>query len=90
MRFHENEGWHPPAKISDRIAWEEIVLTEWNDLIPKPRSSFLRVKCPKCGNEQLVFSSAVNKVDCNVCGITLAEPASGKARIKGEVVAVLE
>jgi small subunit ribosomal protein S27e len=48
------------------------------------------VKCSKCGNEQIVFSSAVNKVNCNVCGIQLAEPSSGKAKIKGEIVAVFE
>ncbi len=65
-------------------------MTEWNKLIPKPRSSFLRVKCPKCGNEQLIFSNTVNKVTCNVCGETLAEPTGGKAKIKGEIMAVLE
>jgi small subunit ribosomal protein S27e len=65
-------------------------MTEWNKLIPKPRSSFLRVKCSKCGNEQLVFSNTVNKVTCNVCGETLAEPTGGKAKIKGEILTVLE
>jgi small subunit ribosomal protein S27e len=65
-------------------------MTEWNKLIPKPRSSFLRVKCPKCGNEQLIFSNTVNKVTCNVCGETLAEPTGGKAKIKGEILTVLE
>ena len=65
-------------------------MSEWNKLIPKPRSIFLRVKCQKCGNEQLIFGSPVNKVTCNVCGETLAEPTGGKAKIKGEVVGVLE
>jgi len=65
-------------------------VTEWNKLIPKPQSIFLRVKCLKCGNEQLIFGSAVNKVTCNVCGETLAEPTGGKAKIHGEVTAVLE
>jgi small subunit ribosomal protein S27e len=65
-------------------------MSDWERLIPRPRSSFVRVKCSKCGNEQIVFSSAVNKVNCNVCGIQLAEPSSGKAKIKGEIVAVFE
>jgi len=65
-------------------------VAEWEKLIPRPRSSFVRVKCLKCGNEQMVFSNAVNKVVCNVCGTGLAEPSSGKAKIKGEVVAVFE
>ena len=47
-------------------------MSEWSKLIPKPRSVFLRVKCSKCGNEQLIFSNAVNKITCNVCGETLS------------------
>ena len=65
-------------------------MSDWNKLIPKPKSVFLRVKCQKCGNEQLLFSNAVNKIVCNVCGDTLAEPSGGRAKINGEVVSVLE
>ena len=65
-------------------------MSEWNKLIPKPRSVFLRVKCPKCGNEQLIFSNTVNKISCNVCGELLAEPSGGRAQINGDVQAVLE
>ena len=69
---------------------EKKVMSEWSKLIPKPSSVFLRVKCSKCGNEQLVYSNAVNKITCNVCGDILAEPSGGRAKIKGEVQAVLE
>jgi small subunit ribosomal protein S27e len=65
-------------------------MSEWNKLIPKPRSVFLRVKCSKCGNEQLVFSNTSNVIVCNVCGETLAQPTGGRAKINGEVQAVLE
>ena len=65
-------------------------MSEWNKLIPKPRSLFLRVKCLKCGNEQLVFSNTVNKINCNVCGELIAEPTGGRAKINGEVITVLE
>jgi len=65
-------------------------MSEWEKVIPKPRSYFLRVKCPDCGNEQVVFSRAAVVVRCNICGTALAEPTGGKARIKGEEVAVLE
>jgi len=65
-------------------------MAEWEKLIPRPRSGFLRVKCPKCGNEQIVFSHASNKVNCNVCGTELAEPSGGRAIIKGEIIPVLE
>ncbi|MDR1993374.1 MAG: 30S ribosomal protein S27e [Nitrososphaerota archaeon] len=65
-------------------------MSEWNKLIPKPRSVFFRVKCQKCGNEQLLFSNAVNTITCNVCGVVLAEPSGGRAEINGEILSVLE
>jgi small subunit ribosomal protein S27e len=69
---------------------EEENLAEWEKLIPRPRSNFVRVKCTKCGNEQVVFGYATTKVSCNVCGTILAEPSGGKAKIKGEIVTVFE
>jgi small subunit ribosomal protein S27e len=65
-------------------------MSDWSKLIPKPRSVFLRVKCPKCSNEQQIFSNTVNKIFCNVCGTILAEPSGGRAKINGDVQAVLE
>ncbi len=65
-------------------------MSEWERLIPKPKSRFLRVKCPDCGNEQVVFSNATVSVHCNICGATLAESSGGKTKIKGEVVFVME
>jgi small subunit ribosomal protein S27e len=52
--------------------------------------SFIRVECPDCGNEQIVFERASTVVSCAVCGSTLAEPTSGKASLSGEVVDVVE
>ena len=51
---------------------------------------FIRVECPDCGNEQIVFERASTVVGCAVCGSTLAEPTSGKASLSGEVVDVVE
>ena len=65
-------------------------MSEWEKVIPKPRSTFLRVRCPDCGNEQVVFSHVATIVHCNICGAVLAEPTGGKADIKGEVITVLE
>jgi small subunit ribosomal protein S27e len=64
-------------------------MSEWNRLIPKPKSSFLRVRCRKCNNEQDIFGSPVNKVTCNVCGALLAEPSGGKARLRDSDVQVI-
>jgi len=54
--------------------------------LPKPRSKFIRVKCRKCGNEQIIFSHASRDVYCLVCGELLAKPTGGKAEILGEVL----
>ncbi|RLI13004.1 30S ribosomal protein S27e [Candidatus Bathyarchaeota archaeon] len=60
------------------------------ELIPKPRSGVLRVRGPRCGGEQIVFSHATTRVKCFVCGTQLAEPRGGKAKILGIIVEVLE
>jgi small subunit ribosomal protein S27e len=65
-------------------------MSEWEKLLPRPKSKFLRVKCPDCGNEQVVFSNVTNVVKCNICNAILAEPTGGKTKIKGDVVTALE
>lgn len=66
-----------------------MMSADWENLIPKPKSRFLRVRCPECGNEQVVFSSPSNVVKCNICKAILATPTGGKARIEGEVTAIM-
>jgi small subunit ribosomal protein S27e len=58
-------------------------------IIPKPESSFLKVRCPKCSNEQTVFDRCSTITKCSVCEEILAEPSGGKASLRGEVVQVL-
>jgi len=65
-------------------------LEEWEKLIPRPRSKFIRVKCPECGNEQIIFNYVSTDVHCNVCRGLLAEPSGGKAKVKGEILGELE
>ena len=50
------------------------------------RSSFIKVKCPDCENEQMVFSKASMTVKCIVCGRDLAVPTGGKANLKAEII----
>jgi small subunit ribosomal protein S27e len=47
-------------------------------------SKFLKVKCKKCKNEQVVFENSASNVKCLVCGEVLVEPTGGKADIKSE------
>ena len=58
-------------------------MTEWQRLIPQPKSKFLMVECNVCSNTQIVFSHSTTRVKCNVCGEVIVEPTGGKAQIKG-------
>ena len=53
-------------------------------------SDFLRVTCPDCENEQIVFEKASSTVACAVCGTTLASPTGGIAELDAEVTEVVE
>ena len=56
----------------------------------EPNSKFIKVRCAKCKNEQVVFGKASSKVNCLVCGKELAEPTGGKTRVKARILEVLE
>lgn len=66
-----------------------VCLTK-KELIPVTKSSFIRVKCPSCENEQNVFSNPSRTVKCLVCEKELMLPTGGKGIIKGKFVKNLE
>jgi small subunit ribosomal protein S27e len=53
-------------------------------------SKFIKIRCPKCKNEQIMFGKASTQVNCLVCSKTLAEPTGGKSRVKARILEVLE
>jgi len=59
------------------------------DLIPQPKSRFLRVKCLNCGNQQIIFGCSATDVECLVCGKMLLQSTGGKARILTKILEVL-
>ena len=56
----------------------------------EPTSKFIKVRCPKCKNEQTVFGKSASKVKCLVCDKILAEPTGGKTKVKARILEVLE
>ena len=60
------------------------------DGIKEPTSKFIKVRCPKCKNEQIIFGKSSSDVDCLVCGRQISGPTGGKTRIKARVLEVLE
>jgi len=57
--------------------------------VPEPKSRFLLVRCPNCGNEQVTFSHATFPARCVVCGHQLVVPRGGKAKLNAQLVKVL-
>lgn len=55
----------------------------------KTMSRFVRVRCPKCKNEQVIFGKCTSEVKCLICNQVLAEPRGGKAKIMGRVLEIL-
>ena len=54
------------------------------------KSKFIKLRCNKCKNEQIVFGKAASEVKCLVCGEDLLESTGGKSKIKARVLEVLE
>ncbi len=56
----------------------------------EPVSKFIKIRCPKCKNEQIMFGKASSKIECLVCKKPLAEPTGGKSKVKARILEVLE
>lgn len=56
----------------------------------EPTSKFVKVRCLKCKNEQIIFGKPASKIKCLVCGKILVEPTGGKGIIKSRILEVLE
>ena len=56
----------------------------------EPTSKFIKIRCPKCKNEQIIFGKASSKVKCLVCEKVISEPTGGKGKIKARILEVLE
>jgi len=54
-----------------------------------PESKFIKIRCPKCKNEQIIFEKATSKVSCLVCKNILAESSGGKTKLKSRALEVL-
>ncbi|MEM4703102.1 MAG: 30S ribosomal protein S27e [Candidatus Pacearchaeota archaeon] len=54
------------------------------------KSKFVRVRCPKCDGEQIIFGKATTIVKCLKCKTQLTKPTGGKAKIRARVLEVLK
>ncbi len=59
-------------------------------MMQEPISKFIKVRCPKCKNEQTIFGKSATQITCLVCEKVLADPTGGKSKIKARILEVLE
>lgn len=55
-----------------------MVKRKKGEAIPQPTSKFMKIKCEKCKNEQVIFSKPATAVKCLVCDAALVSPRGGK------------
>jgi small subunit ribosomal protein S27e len=54
-------------------------------------SKFIKVKCNKCHNEQVIFEKPSTVVKCLVCDEAIAHPSGGRSKMSKEnVIGVAE
>lgn len=53
------------------------------------KNRFIKVRCPGCKNEQIIFEAAKTSVKCLICNAVIAEPKGGKAELKASLIEVL-
>lgn len=58
--------------------------------IPSPKSRFLRVRCPSCNHEQIVFDRPAQSLRCVSCKAELARSGASKPEWFAKVVKVLD
>ncbi len=51
---------------------------------------FIKLRCQKCNNEQIIFDRAATRVTCLVCDEVLAVPTGGKAELKAKVIETMK
>jgi len=55
----------------------------------KKTGKFIKIKCSKCKNVQVMFGKATSKVRCNECGGIVGLPSGGNAKIRARVEEIL-
>ncbi len=51
----------------------------------KSKSKFLKISCPRCNSEKIIFGKSSSPIKCSKCNRLLLETTGGKAKIKAPV-----
>jgi small subunit ribosomal protein S27e len=64
-------------------------MTQSNQKLKETKSKFVKVRCPKCKNEQIIFGKSASNIKCLVCENEIAESTGGKTKIKARILEIL-
>jgi len=53
------------------------------------KSKFLKIVCPRCKNNKIIFGKASVRVKCEKCNYLLTRTTGGKTRIRAMVKEIL-
>ncbi|HKZ50068.1 MAG TPA: 30S ribosomal protein S27e, partial [Candidatus Nanoarchaeia archaeon] len=53
------------------------------NMTDETKSKFVKIRCEKCKNEQIIFNKPSTEVKCLVCSEVLVKPTGGTVKIKG-------
>ncbi len=59
-------------------------------ILQQTKSKFMKVRCAKCKNEQVIFGNASTTIACLVCGKEVAFSTGGRAKVAARVLEILE
>ncbi|MFT4311765.1 MAG: 30S ribosomal protein S27e [Candidatus Woesearchaeota archaeon] len=57
--------------------------------IKQPQAKFVKVQCPKCNNEQIIYTKAATTVSCTVCGEVLAKPQASTVKMIAKTLEIV-
>jgi small subunit ribosomal protein S27e len=52
-------------------------------------SKFIKVRCKKCKNEQIIFEKSSSEIRCLVCKEILSTPTGGKSKVTSKVLEII-
>jgi len=51
---------------------------------------FLKIACPRCQNEQMIYGKSSTKIKCDFCNKLLVKTTGGKTKVKAKIKEVIK
>lgn len=58
-------------------------------MVKTNKSKFLRVNCPRCRKQKVIFGKAATQVKCDSCNYLLLKTKGGKSKIRAKIKEII-